>query len=60
MSEHDSRKYAFTYTMNEQDRRERAIVLSQIVEYPRHLHAVFSLHDRYEAYTRRVRAIDEH
>ena len=60
MSEHDSRKYAFTYTTNEQDRRERAVVLSQIVEYPRHLHAVFSLHDQYEAYTHRVRAVDEY
>lgn len=60
MSRHDSRKYGFTYTTDEPDRRETAVVLRQIVEHPRHLHAVFSFNDGHKTDTRWVRAIDEH
>ena len=60
MSRHDSRKYGFTYTTDEPDRREMAVVLRQIVEHSRHLHAVFNFNDGHKADTRRVRAINEH
>ena len=55
-----SRNLGFTHSTEEPDRCDTIVVLRQVIEHPRHLCAVLSLDEGYQADARRVRAVDEH